>query len=197
MFYYLCKNPRCYNQVVREIDEMDHNGDLSDPITFAESNKLKYLQACMKEAMRLHPAVGQLLERVVPEGGSTIAGTWLPAGVIVGVNPWVISRDKTVYGDDFDQYRPERWLEADAASLKLMERNFLAVSVLNYVEIKASMLTESFRIVRIRRENMPGQEHISTRDVEARSADPTTLPNRAVGAGQGVDIVGLCMESSA
>ena len=128
MIYYLCKNTRCYDAVLQEIDEMDRLGQLSDPITFAESNKMKYLQVCMKEAMRLHPAVGQLLERVVPEGGATVSGVWLPEGTITGVNPWVVSRDQKVYGLDAEQYRPERWFEADAASLKLMERNFMAVS---------------------------------------------------------------------
>ncbi|KAH8817037.1 putative P450 monooxygenase [Xylogone sp. PMI_703] len=126
MFYYLCKNPRCYRRVMEEIDEMEQNGLLSEIVTFSEANKMKYLQACMKEAMRMHPAVGQLLERVVPEGGVTLSGVWLPQGTIVGVNPWVPSRDRLTYGDDADIYRPERWLEADAAQLKLMERNFLA-----------------------------------------------------------------------
>ena len=76
----------------------------------------------------MHPAVGQLLERVVPDGGATISGVWLPEGTIVGVNPWVPGRDKSTYGEDADEYRPERWLEADDQKLKLMERNFLAVS---------------------------------------------------------------------
>lgn len=79
MFYYFCKNPQAYQKLVIEIDEMDAEGKLSDPITFAESNQMPYLQASMKEAMRMHPAVGLLLERVVPEGGTTIAGTY-PGG---------------------------------------------------------------------------------------------------------------------
>ena len=128
MFYYLCKNPRCYNAVVQEIDKMDRAGELSTIVTFAEANRMPYLQASMKEAMRIHPAVGQLLERVVPKGGATIAGVWLPEGTILGMNPWVPSRDRSVYGSDADEYRPERWMEADAETLKLMERNFLAVS---------------------------------------------------------------------
>lgn len=128
MFYYLCKNPRCYTRVVHEIDSMDPEGKLSEIVTFAESSQMKYLQACMKEAMRLHPAVGMLLERPVPDGGATIAGKWIPEGTIVGANPWVLARDKKVYGEDTDAYRPERWLEADDKALKLMERNFLALS---------------------------------------------------------------------
>lgn len=130
MFYYLCKNPRCLQALLKEIEYVEAKGELSDPVTFAEANKMPYLQACMKEAMRMHPAVGQLLERVVPPGGAVISGVWLPEGTIVGVNPWVVSRDPSVYGQDANTFRPERWLEADAASLKLMERNFMAVGAL-------------------------------------------------------------------
>lgn len=128
MFYYLCKNPRCYNLVKDEIEKMDKDGDLSEIVTFAEANRMPYLQACMKEAMRMHPAVGQLLERLVPDEGFEITpGVHLPPGTIVGINPWLPARDKSVYGQDAAAFRPERWLEADAEALKLMERNFLAV----------------------------------------------------------------------
>jgi cytochrome P450 len=65
MFYYLCKSPRCYAKLIAEVDDMDKKGDLSNPITFGEASRMPYLQACMKEAMRIHPAVGQMLERVV------------------------------------------------------------------------------------------------------------------------------------
>ncbi|KAG0650381.1 Aldehyde dehydrogenase [Hyphodiscus hymeniophilus] len=78
MFYYLCKHAACYSRVMVEIQDLEREGNLSEPITFAEANKMLYLQACMKEAMRMHPAVGQLLERVVPEGGTTLSGYWLP-----------------------------------------------------------------------------------------------------------------------
>lgn len=42
---------------------------------------MEYLQACVKEALRLHPATGLPLARVVPEGGTTLSGTYFPAGV--------------------------------------------------------------------------------------------------------------------
>jgi cytochrome P450 len=107
---------------------MDQAGDLSPIVTFAEANRMPYLQACMKEAMRLHPAVGQLLERVVPAEGFEVApGIHLPPGTTVGMNPWIPGRDKSVYGPDAEQFRPERWLEASEEALKLMDRNFLAV----------------------------------------------------------------------
>lgn len=82
----------------------------------------------MKEALRMHPAVGLLLERLVPPGGADFGEIRLPEGTVVGMNPWVAARDKSVYGNDANEFRPERWLEADEEELKLMDRNFLAVS---------------------------------------------------------------------
>lgn len=76
----------------------------------------------------MHPAVGLLLERVVPPGGTDIAGMFLPEGTVVGMNPWVAARDESVYGDDAYTFRPERWLDASLSQVKLMERNSLAVS---------------------------------------------------------------------
>jgi cytochrome P450 len=70
-----------------------------------------------------------LLERIVPVGGATFDGVFLPGGTIVGMNPWVVTRDRNVYGEDATEFRPERWIEASPAELKLMERNFLAVSI--------------------------------------------------------------------
>ena len=82
----------------------------------------------MKEAMRLHPGVGFPLERFVPEGGATICGEYLPAGTNVSMSAPVIHTNTDVWGKDADEFRPERWIDADADSLKTMDRNFLAVS---------------------------------------------------------------------
>lgn len=129
IFYYLCRTPSAHNKVLAELDEAIRGGKLSDPITFAEAQELKYFQAVVKEALRMHPAVGLLLERVVPRGGTEVGGMWLAGGTVVGNNPWVAARDKEVYGEDSEIFKPERWLDADEKGLKAMERNFLAVSL--------------------------------------------------------------------
>ena len=129
IFYYLCRTPSAHNKLLAEIDQADREGRLSDPVTFAEAQELKYFQAVVKEALRMHPAVGFLLERVVPRGGAEVCGTWLAEGTVVGINPWVVARDNEVYGKDSEEFRPERWLTAGEQQLKMMERNNLAVGL--------------------------------------------------------------------
>ncbi|KAH7471968.1 hypothetical protein FOMA001_g13190 [Fusarium oxysporum f. sp. matthiolae] len=63
--------------------------------------------------------------RIVPEGGATIAGHYLPEGTAVGVNPWVTHIDPNVYGPDAQVFRPERWIDSDPEQLKRMERSWM------------------------------------------------------------------------
>ncbi|KAL6411019.1 pisatin demethylase cytochrome P450 [Ilyonectria robusta] len=80
----------------------------------------------MKEAMRIHPAVGFPLERYVPSGGAEICGHKLPAGTNVSISAPVIHLNKDVFGEDAIEFRPERWLEASPEQLRIMDRSFLA-----------------------------------------------------------------------
>ncbi|CAI4218950.1 unnamed protein product [Parascedosporium putredinis] len=63
-----------------EIASYEVNGLLSNPVKFAEAQKMPYLQAVIKEALRVHPAAGLILGRVVPEGGALLAGQHFPPG---------------------------------------------------------------------------------------------------------------------
>ena len=129
LFYYLLKNPVTFAKLREEIASKE--SEISSPITFDQAyNKLPYFDACVKEAMRLHPPIGLPLERVVPQQGFNIGGRDLKPGTVVGINAWVVQRDRRVYGEDADVYRPERWLEASEEQRKAMDRSFLPVSVL-------------------------------------------------------------------
>jgi len=125
VFYYLIKNPRCYQKLMDEIDTAVCSGVLEDCptglVSWAESQKLPYLNACVKEAFRLHPAVGLPLERIVPPQGAEICGEFIAGGTIVGSSAWVIHRRPEVFGPDVDTYRPERWLETTKETKKEME----------------------------------------------------------------------------
>ena len=85
----------------------------------------------MKEAMRCHPGVSMPLERLVPESGAEFCGVRLPAGTVVGVNPVVIHHDKSIYGKDAADFKPERWTESDPERVKIMDRHLLTVSLIH------------------------------------------------------------------
>jgi cytochrome P450 len=81
IFYYLLKNPRKLQRLQDEIDTVMMRRSTSEPVTYRESQQMIYLQACIKEALRLHPATGYPLLRVVPQGGAALAGKFFPQGV--------------------------------------------------------------------------------------------------------------------
>lgn len=99
---------------MEELDEKARAGHFKDNrnglVTWTESQDLPYLDACINEAFRIHPAPGLPFERVVPPEGIEISGNFIKGGTIVGCNAWVIHRRTEVFGDDIESYKPERWL---------------------------------------------------------------------------------------
>lgn len=57
------------------------SGEVSESLTFSDTQKMPYLQAVIKEGIRIHPAAGLPLQRVVPKGGVKLAGQFFPEGV--------------------------------------------------------------------------------------------------------------------
>ncbi|KAI0441043.1 cytochrome P450 [Xylaria telfairii] len=125
ILYYLFKHPNCLQALRREITEFQEAGLLSASFSFKETQQMPYLQAIIKETLRIHPATGLPLEREVPEGGATICGRFFPAGTIVGVNSWVMHRNIQIFGADADEFKPERWLTKDEDKLAIMNRNWI------------------------------------------------------------------------
>ncbi|KAB2575281.1 Pisatin demethylase [Lasiodiplodia theobromae] len=82
-------------------------------------NQHALAKAVIKEALRIHPATGLPLSRVVPKGGATISGHFFPEGTVVGVNTWVAHYNKQVFGQDAHEFRPERWLVSKEAQQSL------------------------------------------------------------------------------
>ncbi|KAL4933001.1 cytochrome P450 [Aspergillus undulatus] len=115
--YYLARHPHARETLRREVDEQPEG-----PISFASCQAMPYLQAVIKETLRLHPATGMILPRVVPSEGATIAGQFFPAKSVVGVNAWTIHRNPEIFGPDADLFRPERWL-GPKEEIAPLERN--------------------------------------------------------------------------
>lgn len=81
IMFYLLKNDDALRKLRAEVSEGIAKGEVDDPITFDQAQNLPYLQACIKEAMRLYPATGFPMWREVPKGGLTVSETFFPEGV--------------------------------------------------------------------------------------------------------------------
>jgi cytochrome P450 len=100
---------------VRAAFPLAHAGE---PAPYAQARAIPYLEAAVKETLRYHPAVSMIMERVVPEGGLALplpgdGGRVVPAGLMVGMNPYVVGRNRDVFGEDADEWDPGRWLRRD------------------------------------------------------------------------------------
>lgn len=108
--YYSLKQPSVWQRLRSEIPPHDSKS-LSSATSYKDSRNFPYLNAVVREALRFHPGVAMLLERYVPKGGLNLPdGRHVPARCVVGMNPYVVGRNKSVFGEDADIFRPERWL---------------------------------------------------------------------------------------
>lgn len=72
----------------------------------------------------MRPPVLGLLPKVVPAGGDTLGGQWVPGGTNICSNTGALLRSRSLFGPDADVFRPERFTELDAVSGRRdMERN--------------------------------------------------------------------------
>ncbi|KAJ0979760.1 hypothetical protein J5N97_015234 [Dioscorea zingiberensis] len=74
--------------------------------------KLEYLQAVMKEVMRLHPALPLLVPHS-PSQTSEVSGYTIPKDTAVFINVWAIQRDPRNW-ENPSEFRPERFLGGGA-----------------------------------------------------------------------------------
>lgn len=111
--YHLAKNADAYRKLVAELTSAAPSS-LSMPAQWKDIRELPYLDAVIRESMRINPSIAMVFERVAPPGGYTLPdGRYVPAGTKVGINPAVTNRDRGVFGEDVDVFRPERWLRRD------------------------------------------------------------------------------------
>jgi len=122
IFYYLLKHSNTLETLRNEIETATKSGSISQPVAWHEIKALKYLDACILEAQRIHAPVGLHLERVVPKEGATISGQYLKGGTVVGINAWVVHRDTEIFGNDVDVWRPDRWIDCTEGQRVKMEK---------------------------------------------------------------------------
>jgi cytochrome P450 len=117
---HLMSAPPCYQRLQAEIDTATAAGQISTPIQDSEARRLPYLQAVIREGLRIAPPATGLFSKTVPRGGDVLNGIFVPGGTQIGSCACGIQRSRAIYGDDADVFRPERWLEAEGERLARM-----------------------------------------------------------------------------
>lgn len=120
--YYLLQNPGPYKRLRDEVRLLERDED----INFVNLLNMPYLNAVLKEAMRVYPPVPSAMDRVVPGDGASvsrsitiyisclivlqIAGHWIPAGTWVGVCQYAANRSPINFTEP-TLFAPERYLK--------------------------------------------------------------------------------------
>ncbi|KAA8916774.1 hypothetical protein TRICI_001072 [Trichomonascus ciferrii] len=93
-------------------------GKNTDEITFSNLKKCEYLRCFINEVLRLYPSVpvnsrSSIMNTTLPRGGGPdeTEPVYVPKGTNIVYSTYAMHRSKDLWGEDADEFRPERWLE--------------------------------------------------------------------------------------
>ncbi|KAH8682497.1 cytochrome P450 [Xylariales sp. PMI_506] len=104
--YLLLRHPRVMDKVMAELRQHFTSSDDIDMFTVSE---LTYVLAVLNETLRVYPPVPLQAGRLVPKGGDTVNGIYLPEGTQISITQYAMNHA----GSNFkrpDEFIPERFL---------------------------------------------------------------------------------------
>ncbi|KAJ4416575.1 hypothetical protein N0V85_002237 [Neurospora sp. IMI 360204] len=112
-FYYLARNPAAVQKLRKEILDVE-----DEMPTWDQLKNMKYLNMVIKEGLRLFPPASTnsrapVKDTVLPRGGGPDGKQpiLVPKGQVVRWSLYSLHRRKDIFGEDADEFRPERWDE--------------------------------------------------------------------------------------
>ncbi|ESZ92523.1 cytochrome P450 [Sclerotinia borealis F-4128] len=108
-FYLLMRNPAAVDKVRLELASLDRK-DRHGVYALPTPTLVPYIMAVFYESLRLYPPVPFEIKQC--EQANTLPdGTFLPKNAVLVWCPWAMNRSKFTWGEDADDFKPERWLE--------------------------------------------------------------------------------------
>ena len=120
VWFELSRRPAIYARLRAEIDTL--NNEIP---TFEQIKSLKYLRALLNESLCLYPVVPEnarlvVCDTVLPVGGGPDGKSpmFVAKGQLAYWSVWTMHRRKDLYGEDAEEFRPERWLDDEVSGDK-------------------------------------------------------------------------------
>lgn len=98
----VCREPEIKAKLVAEVMQLPANYDDSD------LQRLPYMNQVIEETLRLHAVVPSALPRLVPAGGATLAGYYLPGNATVCTQAYSLHRNEDIFPEP-EKFDPSRW----------------------------------------------------------------------------------------
>ncbi|KAL0486423.1 cytochrome P450 [Acrasis kona] len=111
-FYRLSKHPEAQQRLYNEIKDTLNGDDLNTDLI----QNMNYLDAFIKETMRMHPPAAGVLGRVNVED-VVMCGYKIPKGTMISPDFYSLHYNKEYYGPSVNEFRPERFLGEEGKSI--------------------------------------------------------------------------------
>ncbi|CAB04112.1 Cytochrome P450 [Caenorhabditis elegans] len=106
--FLLATHPKAQKKLQEEIDR-----ECADPeVTFDQLSKLKYMECVIKETLRMYP-LGALANSRRCMRSTKIGNYEIEKGVDILCDTWTLHYDKSIWGEDAEEFKPERWESGD------------------------------------------------------------------------------------
>ncbi|KAK4999186.1 hypothetical protein LTR66_001720 [Elasticomyces elasticus] len=112
VWWTLSKRPDIFARLRDEVDQLG-----GEPPTYEQLKDMKYVRAILNESLRLYPVVPSnsreaVEDTILPLGGGPdgLSPVFCPKGQVVVWSLYTMQRRKDFYGEDSEEFRPERWL---------------------------------------------------------------------------------------
>lgn len=113
VFFELSRRPDIWDKLQQEVEDLN-----MEDLSFERLKEMKYLHAVLKESLRLYPVVPNnsreaLEDTILPCGGGKDGQSpmLVRKGWIMHWSLWAMHRRKDLFGEDAEEFKPERWLD--------------------------------------------------------------------------------------
>lgn len=120
--FFVASNAAVYAKLQCEIDSAVEEDSLPlyGIVPCSRARAMPFLQAVIKEALRMWPPVMGLMARM-SDKDDIICGLRVPARTHVAWAALAVMKDRDIFGVDADIFAPERWINAEPEQLKAMD----------------------------------------------------------------------------